>query len=187
MNPIIAQKRDPLAKAKQLRRSGVVPCVIYGAELDESLSIQLDQSAARQLKRTKRNGSKVNVQVDEKSYPVLIKDLEYNSVNDEIIHISFHVLDAGKKYNSVADIVLVNKDKVTGILEQMLMQIPHAAEPQYLIDTVAVDLENMSIGSTLTVGDIPEFQSDNIELQIDKDAMVLRIRDKKRAEVKTAE
>ena len=187
MNTIMAQKRDPAAKAKQLRRLGIVPCVIFGAGLTESLSVQIDQSTARQLKRTKRNGSKVNVQMDGKTYPSLIKDLENNSVNDEVIHISFHVLDTGKKFNSIADIVLVNKDKVAGVLEQMQMQVPHAAEPEYLLDTVMVDIENMPIGTTLKIGDIPEFQSDKIELQVDASNIVLRISDKKRAEVRPAE
>ncbi|TCL59891.1 large subunit ribosomal protein L25 [Kineothrix alysoides] len=185
MNTILAQKRDQAAKAKQLRRSGIVPCVICGASLKESLSVQIDQSTARQLQRTKRNGSKVNIQVDGKTYPTLIKDLEYNGMNNEILHISFQVLDARKKFNSVADIVLLNKEKVAGILEQMQMQIPHAAEPEYLLDTVTVNLENMPIGTTLTIGDIPEFQSDKIELQADAGSIVLRISDKKRVEEKT--
>lgn len=185
MNTILAQKRDQAAKAKQLRRSGIVPCVICGASLKESLSVQIDQSTARQLQRTKRNGSKVNIQVDGETYPTLIKDLEYNGMNNEILHISFQVLDARKKFNSVADIVLLNKEKVAGILEQMQMQIPHAAEPEYLLDTVTVNLENMPIGTTLTIGDIPEFQSDKIELQADAGSIVLRISDKKRVGEKT--
>ncbi|WP_444644496.1 50S ribosomal protein L25 [Caproiciproducens sp. R1] len=185
MNTILAQKRDPAAKAKQLRRSGIVPCVIYGAGLKESLSVQIDQRAARQLQRTKRNGSKVNIQVDGKTYPTLIKDLGYDSMNDEIVHVSFQVLAEGKKFNSVADIVLINKEKVTGVLEQMQMQVPHAAEPEYLLDTVTVNLENMPIGTTITIGDIPEFQSDKIELQADAGNIVLRISEKKRADVRT--
>ena len=185
MNTILAQKRDVTAKPKQLRRSGIIPCIICGAELKESLSVQIDQSTARQLLRTKRNGSKVNIQTEGKSYPTLIKDLEYNGMNDEILHISFQVLDAKKKFNSVADIVLINKEKVSGVLEQMQLQVPHAAEPEYLLDTVTVDLENIPTGTTLTIGDIPEFQSDKIELQADAGSIVLRISDKKRAGVKT--
>lgn len=187
MNTIMAQKRSPKAKAKQLRRSGIIPCVIYGGELESSLSAQIDQSTARQLGRTKRNGSKVNIQMDGKTYPTLIKDIESNSLSGEITHISFHVLDAGKKFNSVADIVLENRDKVTGILELLQMQVPHAALPEDLIDTVTVDLESLPIGTTLTIGDIPEFKSDKIELQADAENIVLRIKDKKRAEVREAE
>ena len=187
MDIIKAKMRDPAAKAKQLRRLGNIPCVIGGAGLKESLSVQIDQVTAKQLKRTKRNGSKVDIQVDGKIYHTLIKELEYNSMNDSIAHISFHVLEVGKKINSVADIVLLNKDKVQGVLEQMQMRVPHAAEPEYLLDTVTVDLDGVINGTTLTIGDIPEFQSDKIELQVDPSIIVLRISDKKRADVKPAE
>jgi len=181
MEAIQAKMRDVHAKAKQLRRSGIVPCSIYGAGLEESLSIQVSSSDARQLKRTKRTGSLVDVLVEKKRYHALIKDLDYNNLNDEIVHISFQSLEKGKKANGVADIILLNKDKVQGVLEQIQMQIPHAAEPEYLLDTVTVDLENCSVGTVITVGDIPEFQNDNIELHTDPGNIVFRISDKKRA------
>ena len=92
METIQANLRDVHAKAKQLRRSGIVPCSIYGAGLEESLSIQVSSSDARQLKRTKRTGSLVDVLVEKKRYHALIKDLEYNNLNDEIVHISFQSL-----------------------------------------------------------------------------------------------
>lgn len=63
----------------------------------------------------------------------------------------------------------------------MLFEVPFASLPADMIDTVTVDLDGMPAGMTLTVKDIPEFQSDKIELQIDADSMVLRIVDKKRA------
>lgn len=187
MNTIMAQKRDPAAKAKQLRRSGIVPCVIYGADLPESISAQINLNTARQLRRSKRNGSKLNIQLDGKNYPSLIKNLEYSRANDEVVHISFLVMDSGKKHNSVADIVLINKEKSAGILEQLQMQIPHAALPEYLIDIVTIDIEKIPVGTTLTIGDIPEFQSEKIDLQADSGNIVLRIKDKKRVETKIPE
>lgn len=187
MDIIQAEMRNPAAKAKQLRRSGIIPCVIGGAELKESLLIQINQNTARQLKRTKRDGSKVDIQVDGKVYHTLIKDLDYSTLSDSIVHISFHVLGAGKKVNSVADIMLLNKDKIQGVLEQMQLKVPHAAEPEYLLDTVTIDLTDIPIGTTLTIGDIPAFQSDKIELQADPDSIVLRIRDKKRSETRSSD
>ncbi len=182
MDIIKAEMRDPASKAKQLRRSGIIPCVLNGAELKESILIQISQNTARQLRRTKRDGSQVDIHVDGKVYHTLIKDLVYNNLDDAIVHISFQVLNAGKKANSVADIILLNKDKVQGVLEQMQMKVPHAALPEYLLDTVTIDLADIPIGTTLTIGDIPEFQSDKIELQSDPVSIVLRISDKKRAD-----
>lgn len=187
MEVITVQKRDPGAKAKHLRHCGIVPCVICGAKLQGSLSVQMGQASANQLKRTKRNGSKVTVQCEGQAYPTIIKNLECNSITGEIEHINFQILDAGKKVNSVADIVLLNKDKVVGVLEQMQMKIPHAAQPEDLIDTVKIDLENLPVGSALTIAEIPEFQSDKIELQIDASSIVFRINDKKIADKKIVE
>lgn len=184
MDMIHAEMRTAAAKAKQLRRSGIIPCVIYGAGLEEPLSIRIDQSTAQQLKRRKRNGSLVDVQICGKTYHTLIKDLEYNNLLDEIVHISFLALESGRKVNSVADIVLLNKDKVQGILEQIQMQIPHAAEPEYLLDTVTIDLDGRPAGTVILVEDIPEFTSGKIELQTDPASIVLRINDKKRADAR---
>ena len=184
MDIISADMRTTNAKAKQLRRSGIIPCVIYGSGLKESLSIQIDQSTAQQLKRMKRNGSMADIRVGGETYHTLIKDLEYNNLLDEVVHISFLMLETGKKVNSVADIVLLNKDKVQGILEQIQMQIPHAAEPEYLLDTVAIDLDGRPAGTVILVEDIPEFMSDQIELRTDPGSIVLRINDKKRADAR---
>ena len=184
MDMIHADMRKADVKAKQLRRSGIIPCVIYGSGLEESLSIQIDQSTALHLKRTKRNGSMVDIQVDGKTYHTLIKDMEFDNLLDEVVHISFYLLEAGKKVNSVADIVLLNKDKVQGILEQIQMQIPHAAEPDYLLDTVTIDLDGRPAGTVILVEDIPEFTSDRIELRTDPGGIVLRINDKKRGDTR---
>lgn len=181
MNTIIAENRDTTKKAKQLRRSGIVPCVIFGKSLEESISAQINQNIARQLHRTMRIGSKINVEFNGKLFHTLIKDLEYNNLLNEVVHISFLVMDETKPINSVADIVLVNKEKVSGVLKQIQTQIAHSALPEDLLDIVTVNLENMPIGTKLTVGDIPEFRNKKIQLLVDPDSVVLSISDRKRA------
>ena len=54
MDVIKVEKRNEGAKAKQLRRSGLVPCCVYGGNLAEPISIQMDQQTASQLFRTKK-------------------------------------------------------------------------------------------------------------------------------------
>ena len=156
MDVIKVEKRNEQAKANQLRRSGLVPCCVYGGDLPESISIQMDQQTANKLFHTKREGSQVE-------------------------HFGFQALSANKKVNSVTHIFLKNTELVPSTLEQMLFEVPFASLPADMIDTVTVDLDGMPAGTTLTVKDIPEFQSGKIELQIDADSMVLRIVDKKRA------
>lgn len=187
MNIITVENRSGLTKAKQLRRNGIIPCAIYDGSLGESLSVQIDQATGRQLLRSKREGNKVELELDGKIIPVQIKDLERNFVNNEIIHITFQALEADKKVNSKVPIVLENTDKVVGVLEQMLFEVPYSAFPADMIDSVAIDLEALVVGSVLTLEDIPAFKNKNINLQLNSDSTILRISDKKRSVLQVAE
>lgn len=187
MNTITAEKRDASVKAKQLRRSGIVPCAVYGGLLPESLSIQTTQSDARQLLRSNREGSKIEIRLDGQSIPALIKEAERNLTTGEVVHMSFQALDPDRRINSKSHIVLKNKDTVPGTLEQMLFEVSYSALPADVIGTVTVDLADLKVGTILTVGDIPAFKSEKIELQAGADSIVLRIRDRKRSSDPIAE
>ncbi len=187
MDVITVEKRNPTAKAKQLRRAGIVPCVICGGALKSSLSVQLDQKVASKLSRLNREGSKLQIKLDDQVILAQIKDKSWNSLTNEMTHISFQALKADQKVNSVAHIILQNTDKVAGVLEKLVMEIPYSAFPDDMIDTVTVDLESLPVGSILTVADIPEFKNGKVDLQVDADSMILRISDKKRILSKDAE
>lgn len=187
MNMITVESRNKAKKAKQLRRDGIVPCTIYGGALAESLLIQMDQNAAKRMLRSKQEGSRMEIQLDGKNIPVQIKDVESNIINSEIIHICFQALEADKRVNSKAQIILENTDKVVGILEQMLFEVPYSALPADMIDTVVVDLEGLAVGSFLTLEDILDFKNENINLQVSSDSMILKISDRKASALKVAE
>ena len=181
MDIIKVEKRDEQAKAKQLRRAGIVPCCVYGGGLPESISIQMEQKAANLLLQRNREGSKVELELDGKRIPAQIKEKTRNFVDQSVEHIGFQALQANQTVNSVAHVILKNTESVGGILEQMIFEIPYTSLPEHMIDTVTVDLEGMAVGTILTVADIPEFSSEHVALQLAEDSMVLRISDITRA------
>ena len=187
MNIITVESRNMLKKAKQLRKAGIVPCTIYGGSLPESLLIQMDQNAAKRMLRSKQEGSKMEIELDGKVMTVQIKDIESDIIKNEIIHICFQALEADKRVNSKAQIILENTDKVVGILEQMLFEVPYSALPADMIDTVTVDLEGLAAGSFLTLEDISDFKNENINLQVSSDSMILKISDRKGVVLEVAE
>lgn len=187
MDIIKVEKRDTKVNAKQLRRAGIVPCCVYGGSLPEALSIQMEQKAADQLMRTKREGSKLQLELDGELIHVQIKEKVRDLISGKAEHIQFQSLRSDQKVNSIAHIFLKNTDNVPGILEQMLYEVPFSSLPEDMIDTVTIDLEGRPTGTVLTVSDIPEFQSGDIELQIKADSMVLRISDKKRSAAPAAD
>ena len=122
----------------------------------------------------------MGLELDGRVIPAQIKEKK-KMMSGQVEHFGFHALSANKKVNSITHIFLKNTELVPGTLEQMLFEVPFASLPADMIDTVTVDLDGIPAGTTLTVKDIPEFQSGKIELQIDADSMILRIVDKKRA------
>ena len=175
MENIKVQKRDFTVKEKKLRRLGVVPGSVFGKSLPESISIQMEEGIARRLVREKREGSKLPLSVDGQIIPVQIKEKSLNTLNGEILHISFQALTTDEKVNSVIHILLANEKKFGGQLEKMLMEIPYASFPEDMIDTLTIDVDGLKTGDVLTVKDIPELMQEKIELQVDTDEIVLRI------------
>ena len=179
MDTITVEKRNEHLKAKQLRRKGIVPCCIFGGSLPNSISIQLDEKSAEKLFRKLRLGSKIQLKLEDQKIITQIKDSRRCFADNKIEYIDFQALDPKTKVNSLAHVILENADFVTGILDKKLMEIPYASLPEDMIDTVTVDLEGKPVGTTITVGDIPEFLSDLIDLQVETDSIVLRVTEKK--------
>lgn len=187
MEIITVDKRDFTVKAKKLRRSGMVPGSVFGGSLSDSISLQMDEGIARKLIRYKREGSKLKLDLDGQLIPVQIKEKTVDTLTNEILHISFQALQANQKVNSMIHIILKNTEKITESLEGMLLEIPYAAFPEDMIDTITIDVDGMAVGSVITVGDIPELVSEKIDLQVAKEEIVLRISDKKHAGKAAAE
>lgn len=187
MDIITVKKRSPEIKAKKLRRLGFVPCIIFGGNLKESISIQMEEADARKLIRLKREGSKVKLNLDGQVIPVQIKEKEHDTLKDEIVHISFQVLKSDQKVNSVAHIFLKNSDMTGGIPESMLFEVPYSALPEDMIDAVMLDIEGMPVGTVVTIEDIPEFKNEKIDLQVEPGNIILRINDRIKAAKQAAE
>lgn len=91
MVALTAQARDATAKARQLRRAGQVPGVVYGNTIHMPIQcpeIELHQAFARAGESTL-----VELSVGEKKIPVLFKHVDLDPVSDREIHVDFYAVD----------------------------------------------------------------------------------------------
>ncbi len=180
MDIMEVSKRDMSIKAKQLRRKGLVPGNVFGGHLESSVLVQIDQKILTQMLAGKHVGSRLTLSMDGKKLPVQIKEKDVNSMNGEIRNISFQALAPDQKVNSVLHVVLKNTEKNTNMLEFMVTEIPYDALPQDMVDLVEIDVDGLAVGTVITVGDLKEINNDRIDLQMDKDEIVLRVSDPRR-------
>lgn len=176
MNTLKAEKRSMDIKAKKLRREGFVTGNVFGRELKESIPVKMEKSAVDALLKKSNKGSQIMLDIEGQSYDVLIKDVEFNPMKNQVEEIDFQALVSNEKVHSVAEVVLTGHDKVTaGVLQQMLEEIAFKALPADLVEKVEVNVGDLRIGDSVKVKDLDIAKNENIELMTNPDAVVVII------------
>ena len=176
MTTLIVQKRNMETKAKKLRREGYVTGNLFGKEIEGSIPLQIDKRDADRIQKECLKGSQLYLELDGKQYDVLLKEIDYDSMRNQVIELDFQALVKGEKVRSVAEIVLHNKEKVTeGVLEQLLTEISYKAVPEALIDKVDVDCSKLRLGDTIKVSDLDIVNEKDIEVITHMDTPVVSV------------
>ena len=176
MNTLKAEKRTMDTKAKRLRREGYVTGNVFGREMEGSLPVKIEKSAVEKLLKTNNKGSQIMLDVDGQSYDVLIKEIQFNPLKGQVDEIDFQALVSNEKVHSVAEIHLVNLEKLSsGVPQQMLQEISFKALPAALVEKVEVDVGPLKIGDTIRVADLPIAKNKDVDLMTDLDATVVTI------------
>ncbi len=175
-------------KAKRLRREGFVTGNIFGREIKGSIPVQITRSDAEKLLKTKNKGSQILLELGGQKMDVLIKDISFGTLKGRMENIDFQALVAGEKVHSVAEIVLLNHEKViTGVLQQMLHEISYKALPSALVEKVEIDVGSMHVGDTILVKDLDIASNKDIELITHPETMVVTVTEVHRKEADNAE
>ena len=176
MNTLKAEKRDMQTKAKKLRREGFVTGNVFGREMKESMPIKITKNEAERFFKTCTKGSKVTLEIEGQSMPVLVKEIDYDSLKRQILEIDFQALVKGEKVHSVAEVVLLNHEKVnTGVVEKLLDEISYRALPEALIEKIEVDVGDMKLGDVIKVGALESASNPEIDLTTDPETAVASV------------
>ena len=176
MTTFKVQKREMNKKAKQVRREGFVTGNLFGKDIDGSIPLMIERREAEKIQRECLKGSQLYLELDGKKYDVLLKELDYDSMKNQILEIDFQSLVKGEKVHTVAEIVLRQKDKVAeGLLEQLLTEISYKAVPEAIIDKIDVDCSKLKLGDTLTVADLDIAKNKDIEIMTHMDTPVVSV------------
>lgn len=170
-----AEKRNKSLKGKQLRKQGFIPAVIYGKDLEESLMIQFPQNEVKKFLRMNTTGSRVELDLGDKKYNTLLKDITYVPVKNEPEHLSFQTLISGEKITSTAQIILINKERIPDTIMQPLHELSYRAFPADLFDKIEVDMEGRETGDILRVSDLEVAQNEAIEIRTSPESIVFSI------------
>ena len=159
---------------KSLRIAGKVPSVLY-FKGEDPMSLSIDKKTL--YKAMKSDQRIYEVEINSESQYVMIKEIQYHPVTDEVIHVDFMRVLRSEKMTISVPIILVGKSVgVTegGILSQSLNQIEVSCFPTNVPDQVEVNIEHLEINSSVSVADV-NIDDEDIEILSAQDISIASV------------
>ena len=156
-----ATKRDTktTGQVNKLRSDGFIPAVLYGGSKD-NLNISLKKLHLQNLLNTKTFLSKVfDLDIDGNSEKALPRDIAYDPISDEPIHIDFMRIVKGSKLILEIPVKFINSDKSPGlkkggVLNIVRRKVELKCPAENIPDEIVVDLNNTEINSSLKISSV---------------------------------
>jgi len=146
---------------RQLRSQELVPGVIYGGA--QEINFYAPAAAFRTLVYTP-SFQLAEVKLDGKTYRTILKDLQFDKVDDKLIHIDLLELVEDKKV--IADIPLKFTGSSKGVkdggkLITKMKSLKVKTYPKYLKEQIEINVDNLELNGNIRVEDVKE---DNYEI-----------------------
>lgn len=149
-------------RAKDLRGKGLIPAVVY-AEGKKSVAIKVSNSALLRLIHQRRiEGALINLRIkDDKKHAsssCLIKEIQYDPVHGDIIHVDFNEISLTKAIK--VNVPVVAKGEPIGVkqeggsLEHILWEVEVECLPTNIPKDIEVDVSSLKIGDAIHIKDI---------------------------------
>ncbi len=141
---------------RRLRQQGRVPGIVYQSG-GPSLAFSLPGHDLRKALNEGRTSVIDLVVGDEPARPVLVRDWQLHPVHLGVLHVDFQQVDLTQEVEAPVQISLVGNAVGVidgGVLDQPLREVVVSALPDSLPDHIEIDVSELAIGDSISVGDI---------------------------------
>jgi len=171
------RKEHGTSAARRARLQNKVPAVVYHSGV-EATPLSVDKISLNKALRTGQMIFEVNV--EDKNQFVLVKEIQYHPVTDEIIHIDFQKVKEDEKISLEVAIRSTGEAqgvKLGGLLVQMLNSVTIKCKPAEIPEFLEIDVTAMEMNTNLFVKDItlPE----DVEMITAEDIAVVSVQEPK--------
>jgi large subunit ribosomal protein L25 len=165
---------------RELRKSDMIPCVLYGVEKDEngnpkSTAFSVTNAAVRNLIYSP-DIFVVNLSIDGKECKAVLKEIQFHPVKDNILHIDFYqvtedkpiVMEVPIKLNGLAEGV-----KAGGKLVAQVRKLKVKALYNQIPEKLDIDVTSLALGKTIKVAAL---SFDGLEIVTSKEVVVCGVK-----------
>lgn len=143
--------------AKQLRREGRLPAVMYD-NTGKAVLLDLNAKDFAKLYGTITESTLIDVKIDgSKDAIAFVKDAQYNIITDTVTHVDFYEVEAGKKIRTKIPVRLTGSPegvRTGGILEAGTEELDVECLPKNLPPRVVVDVSDLQLNHSIHVKDV---------------------------------
>ena len=169
----VARQETGKKATKKTRKEGKVPCILYGG--DKIIHFAAPINDFRHLIYTP-DVHLVNLTVGEDKYLAIIKDIQFHSVTDAILHIDF--LEVIDKKPVEIGIPVQTEGFAEGVqsggkLKIEMRRLKVSGLSENLPNILSIDVTNIALGETIKVRDL---DFDNLELLDANSAVVVSVK-----------
>ncbi len=161
MSNLEANQRSETSRGSNnsLRKNGLVPAVLYGGEEKNELISVSKKHLKYLLDQENFLSNVLKIKIKDKEINVLPREVSFDVVTDEPIHVDFLRMVAGRKIILEIPVKFINNDKSPGLKRGGVLNIvrrkvelkcPTESIPKELV----VDLDGLDIGSSIKISAI---------------------------------
>ena len=165
---------------RRLRSENKVPAVLYHSGIEgTSLSVEKNE-----LYKALKTGQFIfEINVADKDQFVLVKEVQYHPVTDEIIHVDFQQVKEDQKISLEVPLRTEGEAagvKLGGILVQLVNVVTINCKPSNVPEALTIDVTELEMNSTLLVKDIE--LPDDVEMVTADDIAAVSVQEPKKEE-----
>jgi len=179
------RKEHGTSAARRTRLQNKVPAVVYHSGL-EAIPLSVDKTSLNKALRTGQMIFEINV--EDKDQFVLVKEIQYHPVTDEIIHIDFQKVKEDEKISlevAVRSSGEAQGVKLGGLLVQMLNSVTIKCKPAEIPEFLEIDVTDMEMNTNLFVKDIT--LPTDVEMLTAEDIAVVSVQEPKQEKEEVVE
>lgn len=139
---------------KKVRAQGYVPAVVYGGTDPEQIALPYNEVSKALFTP---NTYIVNLDVEGKKTPTLVREAQYHPVTDRILHVDFFRIPENEPVEFDMPVKMVGTAegvRTGGRLVPLKRYLRVSGKPSELPEFLLVDVTNLQLGKTIRVGDI---------------------------------
>lgn len=144
--------------AKELRRNGTVPGVVYGRDFGAPLPVSIDARDLRVALHGHGSSTVLNLEIEGRgSTPVIVQDRQHDVVTKRLIHVDLHAISLDEVVDARVPLVIVGAApgvKEGGILDFVLREVAITALPTDIPDSIEVDVSSLNMFDTVHARDL---------------------------------